>query len=139
MPLTPAKFVWTATCMPPALSRDELEHARVVLDAVVGSGRDDSERYRPIDPPPRLVVLTEGSEGGTFETADGERGRFDAAPLPGPPVDAYGAGDSFAAGLTFALGSRLPAGEAVSFAARCGAAARTGRGPFGGQLTADAV
>src|SRR2546421_1890762 len=37
---------------------DELEHARVVLDAVVGSGRDDSERYRPIDPPPRLVVLT---------------------------------------------------------------------------------
>jgi sugar/nucleoside kinase (ribokinase family) len=32
------------------------------------------------------------------------------------------------AGLTFALGSGLEAHDAVAFAARCGAAALTGRG-----------
>ena len=31
-------------------------------------------------------------------------GSYRPAPLPGPIVDAYGAGDSFAAGLTYALG-----------------------------------
>jgi ribokinase len=118
---------------------DELEHAGVRLDAVVGSGKDEAERYRPIEPRPSLVVLTDGSEGGTFETAYGERERFEPAPLPGPPVDAYGAGDSFAAGLTFALGVGLVPREAVALAARCGAAAMTGRGPFGGQLGADRV
>ncbi len=47
---------------------------------------------------------------------------------PGEIVDSYGAGDCFAAGLTFALASGLEAHEAVAFAARCGAAALTGRG-----------
>ena len=55
-------------------------------------------------------------------------GPFTAAPLPGPREDAYGCGDSFMAGLTFALGKGLDPHEAVSFAARCGAAAMTGRG-----------
>jgi ribokinase len=43
-------------------------------------------------------------------------------------VDAYGAGDSFAAGLTYALAAGLEGSDAVGFAARCGAAALTGRG-----------
>jgi ribokinase len=43
-------------------------------------------------------------------------------------VDAYGAGDSFAAGLTYALGAGLEGNDALAFAARCGAAALTGRG-----------
>jgi len=42
--------------------------------------------------------------------------------------DTYGAGDCFAAGLTYALGAGDPAAEAIAFAARCGAAALTGRG-----------
>lgn len=86
---------------------DELARAGVPLDAVVGSGKDAAERYRPMLPAPRLVVLTEGAQGGTFRTADGDPERFAAPPLPGPPVDAYGAGDSFAAGLAFGLGSGL--------------------------------
>jgi ribokinase len=50
-------------------------------------------------------------------------------------LDTYGAGDSFAGGLTFALGAGLPVDEALALAARCGAAALTGRGPYEGQLT----
>lgn len=111
----------------------------VAPDAVVGSARDPAERYDPqllATSPPRLVVLTEGAEGGRFQTADGEEGRYEAAPLPGPIVDTYGGGDSFHAGLTFALGAGLDIPEALALAARCGAGAVAGRGPTGGQLTA---
>ena len=96
------------------------------LDALIGSGNDEAERYRAgeLDPAPELVVTTSGSLGGWSRPG----GPFTAASPPGEIVDTYGAGDSFAAGLTFALASGLPAQEAVSFAARCGAAALTGRG-----------
>jgi ribokinase len=109
-----------------------LSEAGVELDALVGSGRDEAERYvvGDIEPPPKLVVRTEGAEGGTSEPG----GRFSAAPLPGPKVDAYGAGDSFAAGLTYALAGGYDREDALAFAARCGAAALTGRGAFAGQL-----
>ena len=119
---------------------DDLARARVPLDAVVGSGRDASERYRPglLDPPPGLAVLTEGAAGGTYFRADGESGRFPAAPVPGEISDAYGAGDSFAAGLTFALAAGYALEDALDLAARCGAACLTGRGPYQGQLTLDA-
>jgi ribokinase len=56
---------------------------------------------------------------------------FVAPELPGPLVDAYGAGDSFAAGLTFALGRGDRPDEALAFAARCGAVAMTRRGAHG--------
>jgi ribokinase len=109
-----------------------LAEAGVQLDALVGSGRDAAEEYAAgdIDPPPKLVVRTAGASGGTSEPG----GRFPAAPPPGPKVDAYGAGDSFAAGLTYALASGCDREEALAFAARCGAAAVTGRGAFAGQL-----
>ena len=42
---------------------------------------------------------------------------------------------SFAAGLTFALGEGRAPADAVAFAASCGAACLTGRGPYEGQLT----
>ncbi len=115
----------------------QLVRARVPLDVVVGSGRDPAERYRPtlLDPPPRLVVTTMGRRGGSFETAGGRAGRYRAAPVPGLMADSYGCGDSFAAGLTYALGAGLEIEEALEFAARCGAACLTGRGPFAGQLT----
>ncbi len=106
--------------------------AHVELDALVGSGRDAGEAYEPgeLDPPPRLRVATSGREGGVMEPG----GPFAAAPLPGPVVDAYGAGDSFAAGLTYGLAAGMTPADAVALAARCGAAALTGRGAFAGQL-----
>jgi ribokinase len=109
----------------------------VELDALVGSASDDGERYLPgdLDPPPRVVVRTAGASGGSYEWADGRVGSFPAAPLTRPRADAYGAGDSFAAGLTYGLAARVPFEEALALAARCGAAAITGRGAFSGQLS----
>lgn len=111
---------------------DTLRAAHVQLDALVGSGRDEGERYEPgdIDPPPKLRVATFGAEGGFTEPG----GPFAAAPLPGPVVDTYGAGDSFAACLTYGLAAGEAPAEAVALAARCGASALTGRGAFAGQL-----
>lgn len=114
----------------------QLARVGVMLDALVGSGKDPGERYAPGDlaPVPNLAVWTEGKAGGRYLTGDGRTGRFEPAPIPGPVVDAYGCGDSFAAGLTFALGEGRGVEEALAFAARCGAACLTGRGPYQGQL-----
>lgn len=120
---------------------DRLQEADIFLDAVVGSGSDPSERYDPqvLSRRPGLVVRTDGANGGTYETADGDRGTFGAAPLPGPLVDTYGGGDSFVAGLTFALAKGARVDEALSIASRCGAACVAGRGPYEGQLTASSL
>ncbi len=109
----------------------------VLLDALVGSASDPSEAYRrgDIDPEPALVVRTEGAAGGSYETADGSTATFDAPPLRGDVVDRYGAGDAFAAALTFALARGDETADAITFAARCGAAVLTGRGPYEGQIT----
>jgi len=122
-----------------ARSLPVLKEAGVQLDALVHSSTDAGEPYSTgqLEPEPKLVVGTAGSEGGTWTAAEGRTGSFHAAPLPGPVADAYGAGDSFAAGLTFALGSGLEVKRALELASRCGAAAITGRGAFTGQLTAD--
>ena len=125
-----ARAARVLTATPRALAT--LREGGVELDALIGSGRDPGEVYAPGDvvPPPRLVVRTFGADGAVAEPG----GRFAASPLPGPRADAYGAGDSFAACLTFALAQDLPLGEAMELAARCGAAALTGRGAFEGQL-----
>jgi len=109
-----------------------LVEARVQLDALVRSGRDPSEAYETglLDPEPGMIVSTLGREGGSYSVA-GEEEDYDAVELPGPLVDAYGAGDSFAAGLTFALGSGHSPEGAVEFAAKCGAVAMTRRGAHG--------
>jgi ribokinase len=113
-----------------------LQEAGVELDALVSSSKDVGERYErgDLNPPPRLLVRTAGSAGGSYETADGRRGVWEATPLPGPPRDSYGCGDSFAAGLTYGLGAGMSPEEALHLAARCGAACLTGRGPYEGQL-----
>jgi ribokinase len=118
-----------------------LRQAGVQLDAIVGSANDPAERYADgdVEPPPRLVVRTAGSRGGTYTVAGAPPVAYPPTPLPGPVVDAYGCGDAFAAGLTFGLAAGLPAAQAVRLAARCGAAALTGRGPYSGQLTAAAL
>ena len=114
-------------------AREPLREAHVRLDALVGSARDPGERWAPdaLDPPPALRVATEGADGGRWHDAQGGAGRWAAAPLPGPPADAYGAGDRFAAALTFALAERRPLGDALAFAARRGARALAERGPLG--------
>lgn len=108
-----------------------LKEAGVQLDALVQSGTDAGEQYRPgeLQPSPRVVVTTFGRRGGQYAEGD-RRGTWTAAELPGPVVDAYGAGDSFAAGLTFALGEGRSIDRALAFAARCGAEAMTRRGAY---------
>lgn len=118
-----------------------LREAGVELDVLVNSGNDPGEALETasLDPPPRHVVSTLGAMGGRWIASEGgERGKgtWKAAPLPGPPVDAYGCGDSFAAGLTFGLGAGQTLDGAIAIAARCGAACLTGRGPYVAQLTA---
>jgi ribokinase len=117
---------------------DQLVRTGVALDALVGSARDRGEPYVPgmLDPEPRLVVRTEGEHGGIATTTGSPPWRFDAAPVPGPGVDAYGCGDSFAAGLTFGLASGMSDADAIGLAARCGAACLTGLGPFEAELPA---
>lgn len=118
-----------------------LREAGVYLDAVVGSAVDADETYRRGDldpaPAPGLVVMTDADRGGVYWERDGAEHRYEPVAPPGPIVDRYGAGDSFAGGLTFALGRGDGAAAAVAFAARCGAAAVSGRGPYAGQLTKD--
>ncbi|HJR96962.1 MAG TPA: PfkB family carbohydrate kinase [Actinomycetota bacterium] len=115
---------------------EELLDADVVPDALVGSRRDPAEHVDqellPWRPP--LLVRTEGTSGGRYETAGGVAGRYEAVEVSrGLAGDAYGAGDSFAAGLTFGLGSGWQVDRALAFAARCGAACASGRGPYAGQ------
>ena len=114
-----------------AVSRElsTLRSAGVELDALVGSGDDRDERYRPgdLEPPPTLVVTTSGALGGWAQPG----GPFRAAPVPGPIEDAYGCGDSFAAGLTYGLARGLDRDDALVLAARSGAAALTRRGAHG--------
>jgi ribokinase len=126
-----------------------LAESGVELDVLVGSAHDEGEVYEPgmLAPEPRVVVRTEGERGGTWEAGDpsalagvawlpeGELcGRWDATPLPGPEVDAYGCGDAFAAALAFGLGAGMTLDDAIALAARCGAAVLTGRGPYGAML-----
>jgi ribokinase len=110
----------------------------VALDALVLSRGDAIERrgLARADEEAELVVLTEGEHGGSYRTRSGVSGRWDAAALPGQPVDAYGCGDSFAAGLTYGLGAGLEVADALALAARCGATCLTGRGPYERQLSA---
>ena len=122
----------------------------VELDALVLSGEDEIERHEAerVGAEARLVVSTEGARGGIYRERAGERGdegwrgsgRWEAAQLPGAPVDAYGCGDSFAAGLTYGLGAGLDVPAALALAARCGAVCLTGSGPYERQLrSADAI
>ncbi len=124
------KFVSTVRAI------ESLAEGQVQVDMLVASAEDEGERYAPGDliPPPRFVARTAGGAGGSLEAADGAGSTWAAPPLPAPPADAYGAGDSFAAGLTYGLAQGLSAAEALALGARCGAASVTGRGPYAGQL-----
>jgi ribokinase len=107
----------------------------VEVDVLVLSGNDIQEMAWADGLPARHRVLTDGARGGRWTGRDGE-GRWAAAPLPGPVVDAYGCGDSFAAGLTYGLARGDGLDAALELAARCGAACLTGKGPYGADLRA---
>jgi len=113
--------------------RPALAEAGVRLDALLSSAHDAHEAYRPggISPEPALVVRTAGSRGGSWTADDGRAGEWQAAPLPGPVQDSYGAGDTFAAILTWALACGRPLPEALAQAAGAGARALTERAPCG--------
>jgi ribokinase len=113
--------------------------AGIRIDALVGSGNDRLEQVDPSELDVGLVVTTAGSEGGTWQGGEHRTGTFEAAELPGPLVDEYGAGDTFAGGLTYALGVGYEIDVALAFAARAGAANLTGRGPYAGQITSAAM
>lgn len=109
---------------------ETLREAGVELDALVRSADDPDEGYAPgdLEPAPRAVFVTEGVRGGRIEPGGA---RWEAAPLPGPRADSYGAGDTFAARLTFALADgRLPE-AAAAFAARGSSEQITRRGAHG--------
>jgi ribokinase len=71
-----------------------------------------------------MLVATEGAAGGHWHEGarrPPQRGRWSAAPLPGPARDSFGCGDAFAAGLTFGLAQGGSIAEATAAGARAGA------------------
>jgi ribokinase len=120
-----------------------LREAGVAVDALVGSASDPGER---IDEElvaacrPRWIVETEGAAGGAWRAGPSEpsasaaSGRWSAAPLPGPPVDAFGCGDAFAAALMAGLATGRDVAGACALAARVGAALLCERAPGVGDL-----
>jgi ribokinase len=89
-----------------------LIESEVEADVLLGSINDPAEiideSLLPVAP--KAILRTDGSRGGVWTDRHGRSGRWETAPVPGPVVDTYGAGDSFAAGVTLglALGDDLP-------------------------------
>ena len=108
----------------------DLRDASIELDALVGSDSDPTEAYiqGSLLPEPRLVVRTQGAQGGYF-VSGGARRRYAATPAP-MICDTYGAGDTFAAGLTFALGEGRDPADAIDFAAARAAEVVAFQGPY---------
>ena len=100
---------------------EALAASGVRADALVGSGRDRGEQYdlSRLEQQPEHVIVTGGSQGGSG---------YKPAPVPGPVVDTYGAGDTFVAGVLFGLASGWPLPRTLSHAAACAAEALTWRG-----------
>jgi ribokinase len=117
-----------------ARRRDCIAAAGIAPDVIVGSRVDPRERgTRASYPlPPTALVMTEGSHGGTVETAEGVT-RF-AAPSVAAIRGSYGAGDSFAAALTYHLAAGLDAHAAAERAAHHGAAVVASLDPLPAQL-----
>ena len=105
------------------------------MDALVRSDLDAGERYQDGDltTAPDLVVATERSAGGDWQTRDGSRGRCDAVEPPGPVRDTYGCGDAFAEDSPPDSRTGLGVAASLDLAARCGAWVASLDGPYGRQ------
>jgi ribokinase len=111
------------------------ERARISVDAIVGSGLDIDDRFSLSQLKPEgLWVRTLAEQGGSFGTGEADGESFSPMPLSGAALDSYGCGASFLAGLTYGLAYDFERKAAVALAATCGAACKTGRGPFAGQI-----
>ncbi|HYZ80736.1 MAG TPA: PfkB family carbohydrate kinase [Solirubrobacteraceae bacterium] len=101
--------------------REEVGHGDLPIDALIYSASDENEARwaAALEPAARLVLLTEGANGGRWwgET----EGRWSAVAPPGPVRDSYGCGDAFAAGVTFGLSAGAPIAEACAIGAQWGA------------------
>jgi ribokinase len=118
-------------------ARDALIAGGVEVDVMVGSAGDPGEAMDDdllAATRPRWIVQTEGARGGSWRAADGTTGRWDAVPLPGEPVDAYGCGDAFAAALTAALARGDGIDAACALGAHVGAEVLCHRAPAVGDL-----
>jgi ribokinase len=100
---------------------EALAASGVRADALVGSGRDRGEQFdlSRLERPPEHVIVTDGARGGSG---------YEPAPVPGPVVDTYGAGDTFVAGVLFGLASGWPLSQTLAHAAAAAAEALTWRG-----------
>jgi ribokinase len=109
---------------------DSVVRSGVRVDVLIGSGEDPSEQIdeRALPVPPAVVARTHGAAGGEYATADGGRGSWSAAPVPGDVVDTYGAGDVFMVALAVALARDPRLDAALGAAARAAAAQLTRRG-----------
>ncbi len=101
--------------------RGALEGDGARLDALVFSDRDEDERAwaSRVAERTQLLVATRGADGGRWWGES--EGSWSAAPLPGPPKDAYGCGDSFAAAFTLGLARGDSVREAAALGALSGA------------------
>jgi len=106
-------------------ARDVLEAKDAHVYALVFSEGDEDESAwaNRVASHARLLVATEGERGGRWWGES--EGRWAAVPLPGPPRDTYGCGDSFAAAFTLGLGRHDSIPEAAKIGAQAGALALT--------------
>lgn len=106
-------------------ARSVLEAHGATLYALVFSEGDEDECAwaSRVSSHSRVLVATEGARGGRWWGES--EGRWAAAPLPGPPRDAYGCGDSFAAAFTLGLGRGDSIADAAKLGAKAGALALT--------------
>jgi ribokinase len=118
-----------------ARRKHAIEAAGIRPDVVIGSARDPRERGRLADyaKPPGALIMTEGRDGGTIETADGVT-RFEPPERVEHPAGMYGAGDTFAGALTYFLAHGDTIEHACMIASRHAAAVLSGINPIECQL-----
>ena len=106
-------------------AQETLEDPGLAIDALVFSAADHDERERAerMAGRTRLMVATEGADGGRWWGES--EGRWPPVAPPGEPKDDYGCGDSFAAGFTLGLSQGLAPLQAAAIGAECGARALT--------------
>ena len=108
-----------------ALARED---GKAPVDALVFSAqdRDECEWAKEVADCARVLVATEGADGGRWWGAC--EGRFGAESTPGPVRDSYGCGDSFAAAFTFGLASGGSIAQGAALGAHWGARCLTRAG-----------
>jgi ribokinase len=109
-------------------ARHALEGEGPTIDALVFSAgdRDESKWAARVAERARLLVVTNGSRGGSWFGES--EGTWPAIKPPGMPRDSYGCGDSFAAAFTYGLASGESIAGAAALGAKVGAEILTRRG-----------